>query len=375
MHPKLSFVLALCFGAISFPGTVYARDMGAETVSPESKAKEADPSLLESLLLESRQNPSDADILRRLAAAQAANGDLEAAEQTIARARMLAPADSDIRLASAYIALWRGQLREAEVQATAVAAAAPEYPGLAAFRQSLEAAQSVSSTKITSVTLSGGVSDISFASGIGQTWTNQSGAIAVALTPRDTIVANVEREKRAQTDTRLTAEYARRLDDGFVTVSATITPKADFRETWSLAARGQFDLSAQWSIQGDMRVADYRTDMIVALGSAVEYRPIRDVAVTARVINLFGGGKDHRLGGALRLLYQPDNQIGGFVSVAEYPDVEIDGTRQLRSFAAGVIVPLTDALTLRSTAEYDRRKDSYRRRALMISLNWRSPSL
>lgn len=375
MNPKLSFVLALCFGAISFPGTVYSQEGGGGTISPESKAKEADPSLLESLLLESRKNPSDADILRRLAAAQAANGDLELAAQTIARAGMLAPLDTDIRLASAYIALWRGQLRDAEVQASALATTAPEYPGLAAFRQSLDVAQSANATKISSVTLSGGVADISFASGIGQTWTNQSGAIAVALTPRDTIVATAEREKRTQSDTKLTAEYARRLDDGFVTVSATITPKADFREKWSLAARGQFDLSGQWSIQGDMRVADYKTDMIVALGSAVEYRPIRDIAVTARVINLFGGGKDHRLGGALRLLYQPDNQIGGFVSAAEYPDVEIDGTRQLRSFAAGVITPLTDTLTLRSTAEYDRRKDSYRRRAFMISLNWRSPSL
>ncbi len=316
-------------------------------------------------------HPQDSEVLQRLASAYAAEGDLVSAKRTIDRALTLYPNDNDLKMANANILLWQGQLNQARIQADQVAKNYSDYPGLSELRITLKRAQDSRSVRMIGAAVNAGVSDVSFPQRSGQTWTTQVVSASFRLSDRGSLTTTVDMEQRQQSDTRLAAEYGHRLENGFVSIGIAATPNADFRENWSIKAAGQINLSRSLSIIADGKLADYATNTVVALVAGVEYRPAPDLFFTARTINLFGGGESYRFGGALRGDYRPDGKAGFFLLAAEYPDTETDGTRQLRSFAGGVLVPLGKGWTFRLTGEHDRRQNSYRRRAINAGLSWR----
>lgn len=316
-------------------------------------------------------HPSDSDLLRRLAAAYAAEGQLDRAQQAIDRAARLAPRDNDVALARANILLWRGALADAETQAGAVAAADPQYPGLAEFRSAAATAHAARGVRIAAISVDAGIAGVSFPRRGGETWTRQSGTVVLGLSPRDTLAGAVEVEQRIRTDTRLSAELAHRIPGGYVAAALAVTPHADFRERWSVRLGGQVDIAPRVAVVADAKLATYTAVTVVAIGAGLEFRPAPDVTIKAMTINLMGGGSGYRLGGSLRAAYQPEGKPGVFVSAAEYPDAEAGDIRRLRSFAVGAIVPIDRRWTLRVTAEDDRRQGSYRRRAVTVGFGWR----
>ena len=317
------------------------------------------------------ENPNDADLLRRLASTQAAGGDLAGAMRTIDRALALSPDDPDVQLARANILAWSGRTVEARRQADTVAIARPDYPGLAETRAAIARGQADGGFRLFALGFGGSVSDVQFAGTPSQTWWVANAALGATVAPRTRAAIEIEREERSLVDTRLLGrvDFLRSASSFFVSGSAT--PSPDFRESWSIGAGGETAIGPATTLFGDARYAAYRTDDVGVAGLGLRQRIGADWSFTARTINLFGGGDDCRLGGAVRLDYAPERRASWFVAAASYPDVEIGGTEQLHSISAGSGIPLGRATTLRIAGEYEKRDDSYERSAIALGLGWR----
>lgn len=318
-----------------------------------------------------RENPDDADLLRRLAAAQAAKGDLAAARRTIDKALALAPDDYDIQLARGNILLWQGKVAEAEAQGRVLASAAPDYPGLEAFRNAITRRQAQNMVRVSSASVAQSVSRATFRRGDQQDWLTSEAALGVSLGPVTSLTIQAEREERLKTDTRLSTRLGRRIAGGFVYFAGSVTPRADFRESWSVATGVEKKISGSTDLLVDGRYASYRGSDVGVVQVGIRQSLGGHFFGTVRTIHLFGGGDDYRVGGSVRLDYAPPGKAGYFLSAASYPDVEADGTRQLRGIATGIIAPLGERLTIRATAEYEQRRDSYSRKAATIGISWR----
>lgn len=319
----------------------------------------------------SAKHPDDADLLRQLAAAHAANGELEEAQQTIDRALALAPNDRDIQLARANILLWRGLLPAAEQQGQAIARSAPDYSGLDAFNTALADRRLENRTRLSRASFVQSFSRVSFSQGVRRNWTGQEGGLGLSLDAATGLALQLDREQRLATDTRLSARADRRIAGGFAYFGVSATPHADFRESWSVSAGAERRLSTETQLLLDARFAAYRSSDVGVAQAGIRQALGRDLALTVRAINLFGGGKTYRIGGSAKLDFAPEGRTGYFASISSYPDSEVGGTRQLRGVAAGVIAPVGRHLVLRATGEYERRRDSYTRKAMTIGFGWK----
>ncbi len=323
--------------------------------------------IVEALLIASPQDP---DLIRRLAMIEAGEGELDKAQSTIDRALELAPEDADIQLARANILLWRGKLAQAERQADAVRAARPGYPGLAEFDRAAERSRQARQFRLLAVGIGQSFSETELQSGASQSWSSQSAYATFGKV--DDLRANIgiEREERLAVDTRATLRLDFGDDGQRFFLSGSVTPNADFRERWSLAAGGDFAVGSRTELLVDARFADYRDSEIFVLRPGLRHHFGDRVTVTAHTINLLGGGEDYRIGAALRGDLGLKGGGGLYASLASYPDTEADGTRQLRSVAVGSFFPITDRLTARIAGEYESRKESYDRTAVMLGLGW-----
>ena len=315
-------------------------------------------------------HPNDADLLRRLAAAQAAAGHLPEANRTIDRALQIAPADHDIQLARANILLWRGQLLAARAQGAAISEQDPHYPGVAEFDAALVARVRADEPRIVAASVTGGLSDVSFPGGMKTTWSDQAASLSYAVTPTSTLTGSEELETRAQTDVRLAASINHRFTNSSLYLGVAATPDAHFREKWSVSGGGEAHFDKHWDLIGDVRYADYPGSRVGAIDPGLRYRPITALALTAQMINLFGGGKSYRTGGVLRVEYNLPHSAELYSSLASYPDTESDGTRQLRSASVGTIIPIYGKWAVRLSGDYEKRNDSYLRRGITLAFQW-----
>ncbi|MEN7536297.1 DUF6584 family protein [Aurantiacibacter flavus] len=315
--------------------------------------------------------PDDPDLLRRLASVRAAQGDLDDAQRLVDRALALAPQDLDIQLARANILFWRGERLASQHQAEAIASVAPDYPELDSLWAKLAQREDQQGVRLTALTFGGGVSDIAFDNRAGETWFSQDASVGFSLGGNTGASLAVEREERATTDVRVSARLDQRLGQHLAYVSGSVVPNADFRESWSIGTGGEVALSNRLTALVDMRYADYRERTVFALQPGLRFAFDDATSVTARAINLLGGGEDYRLGGSLQLNYRPEGRLGGFVVLASYPDVEEDGVRQLRSAAGGLSVPLGKGFTLTTVGAYEDREGSYRRLSGTLVLGFR----
>lgn len=323
--------------------------------------------LLEALLV---ANPDDPDLLRRLAAVEAALGDLAGARNSINRALSLAPDDGDIKLARANILLWSNELAEARREAEELSASRPDYPGLREFYASLQRAQDSQALRLRSLHIGTSVSDVEFATGRSQSWFTQRAAVAITWAGNSGATLGIEHEERQQSDTRIHGRVDLPISSDRIFITAGVTPNPDFRASWNIGAGSEIAIGSAGDFLIDASFAEYRSDDVVALGAGYRHRFMPELAVTARTINLFGGGADYRFGGALRVDYTPAHAPEFFAIIASYPDTEIDGTRQLRAVAAGTMMSLSDNLQLRFSGEYESRKSSYERASVSFDLSW-----
>tara|TARA_R110002124_G_scaffold287205_1_gene471199 strand:- start:7094 stop:8224 length:1131 start_codon:yes stop_codon:yes gene_type:complete len=366
------FIRILLIILAAVPFQAHAQTIDEQKASAQNALREgAIDDALSILGKLSAENPRDADILRRLAAAQAANGDFETAQRTIDQALVLAPNDYDIQLARANILLWRDKVAEADAQGRIVASAAPDYPGLENFRTALARRRAMDMVRISSASISQSVSRATFQRGDRQDWLTSEAALGLSLGPETNLTVQAEREERLATDTRLAARLDRRITGGLIYLAGSATPKSDFRESWSISAGIEKQISSGTHLLLDGRYAAYRGSDVAIVQTGVRQSLGGHFVLTARAINLFGGGESYRIGSAVRLDYASPGKTGYFVSAASYPDVEADGTRQLRGIATGIIAPLGKHLSLRATGAYEQRRDSYSRKAVTISMSWR----
>ncbi len=315
-------------------------------------------------------NPSDPDLLRRRALIEAGEGELGAAQDTIDRALQLAPGDFDIQLARANILLWRGELAPARQQAAAVRAARPGYPGLSAFETAAERMEQADQFRLLAAGASLAFSQTELQSGATQSWSNQSASATFGRAAGLRATVGVEREERVAVDTRASVRLDFGDSDRRFFVAGSLTPDADFRERWSLAAGSEFTISDRSAVLFDARFANYRNSEILVLRPGLRQRLGDRFTVTAHAINLFGGGEDYRIGGSLRGDLRLDGGAGLYAIAASYPDTEAGVTRQLRSVALGSFFRLSDRLTARIAGEYESRKQSYDRSAVIVGLGW-----
>lgn len=324
--------------------------------------------LLSELLL---QSPSDPDLLRRLAAVQAALNDVSAAQAMIDQAIGLAPDDPDIQLARANILFWRGYLSEARAQARQVAMKHPGYPGLYDMQETFRRAGKERRFQLRSLGVANSISKANFASGSNQIWYAQRGSISTQWAGRNIAVLDVERAQRLARDTRISGRIDLPLGQSRYFVAGSITPKSDFRESWSVSGGAEIGFGITTTLKVDGRFAQYRDDNVVAIGAGLGRRISPELEISARSIHLFGGGEGHRLGGILRADYRHPRIPEIFAIAASYPDVEADGTRQLQTVAAGSRFALSEKITLGLTGEFESRKSSYERAALVVDLRLR----
>lgn len=367
----------LTYGAFGAILAALALPVSAQTRADEREAVQdayvaGDFARAEELLAGLLKNsPDDPDLLRRLAAVQAAKGDVELAQATIDRAYGLAPGDPDIQLARANILFWRGRLAEAELQAGKVAQAQPDYPGLAALQSGIRREKDARRFRLRAVGIGASVSDADFASGISQTWYVQRGSVSAQWGEGRTASIDVEREERRVTDTHVAARVDIATGGNRYFVAGTVTPNPDFRETWSLGGGTEVALGRNSTLLADGRFAEYPGDDVAAFGLGLRQNLSARLQVSARSIHLFGGGDDYRFGASLRADYNHLHLGDFFAIVASYPDVENDGAQQLRAVAAGARFPLSDRVTIGLTGEYESRENSYDRTAVSLDLRWR----
>jgi len=315
------------------------------------------------------ERPDDPDLLRRLAVAQAAAGRYDAAITTIDRAAALAPDDYDIRLARARILLWSGRVGAARKEAQVVRRAAPDYPDLAGVEQAIAAAEQT--PRRAGIAIAGSLADVDIGGG-DQTWKTLGATLYGNLDRNLVGAAGVEWERRRVTDTRLNAALTWLRPYGEFRASIGGTPQADFRDRWSIGAGADLRLTRNAVLIGDIRRSQYDGLNVVAATPGIRFETrARDRALTLRWINIFRSDGDYQTGVSGRI----DAELGGdrrvYLGAATYPDTEAGITRQVRSGFVGGALPIGDRLALGLTAEYERREQSYTRKAISLSLTWR----
>lgn len=348
--------LLLC-SAVAAPQALLAQELA--TSGPDRVAE------LEAGL---RADPGNPDLLRQLAAAQAAASQYEAALTTIDRAKALAPADNDIALARARILLWSGRLDEARIEAATVRTRAPDYPELAEVEAAIRAASAGRKGR-SGVALSAGIADVDLSGGRSQGWENLSLSGFTALDERTTLTATAEHEARRSSDTRLSLSATHAGPSHEIRVGASFTPDADFREEWGMQAGADYRIHPNMVLISDFRFADYADVSVVSAVPGIRLQTADTAhALALRLISIFRSDGDTRFGASARY----DGELGDgfrvFGGGASYPDTEAGVTRQVRSAFAGAAFPLSERMSLNVTGEYDRREQSYTRKALIMGL-------
>lgn len=353
--------------AANMPAQAQAIESLAEPSVSESQSQNTD-----ALRQKLKMAPENADLWRRLAAAEAADGNLDKAYSAIDRARSLSPDDRDIQLARANILLWQDRLSRASEQADAVRAVNPDYPGLAGFDSAFARRQAeVSKFEPLSFSAVLGTSDIVFENGRHQNWQNAVVAIAFGNTERTVFELDADAERRTATDVRLSGRATTQIRNGSYYLGAGITPNADFRDQWRLVAGGQILVAPGLRGTADVRLARYSSGISASVVPGISYIAGPGMTLSARMINLFDGDGDHRIGAAARADYELANGNILFASAARYPDRESDITKQLRSFALGGTINLASQWRLRVAASDEKREDSYHSQSVNLGLTYR----
>lgn len=365
----LHFTLAAALVCGAVPAAAQTASVSdAQALLEAGRADEA----VEILASLSQAQPDDTDLLRRLAQAQAAAGDLPNALATIDRAVAIAPQDNDLLLARGYILAWSGQTVEARVQYDGIVADAPDYPGLAQLDATISGIESGSErTGVAGLTLAAGISEIEFASGASSTWHNVNLSGFAEIGDIGVVTVSVDREERQLVDTRLSLRLERRVGDGFVFGAVTHTPGADFREQWSVMGGGEFGLSSDISLLFDARYAEYNTNTVFTARPGLRYRITPRLSATGQWINLFQEDGGYKYGASGRFDYALTNGGNLYFGGAAYPDTEAGVTRQVRGVFLGTSQPISRRLTLYAAGEYEERDQSYERIAATIGLGWR----
>jgi YaiO family outer membrane protein len=319
--------------------------------------------------------PNDPEILRLLGSTYGYAQRYGEAIATLRQARAMAPEDLDIRAALARVYLWSGDRDAARSELAVIEARDPANAELAAIRGQLARAEGDQPVRPRrGVFANQGVARVSLDNGPDRTWWTTTFGAFGEVARGTTLSFEGEREDRGTAvDTHLLA----RIDQQFSRalrghVAAAITPKADFREQWSLRGGLEADVGGRVTLLADARHADYGAIQATSVEPGVRVGvPALRSSATLRMINLWDERGDHRSGWSARIDTETRGGTALFGGVASYPDTEAGITRRVRSAFLGASVPVSDGVTIRATGEYERRIDSYTRKGVSLGLQLR----
>ena len=312
--------------------------------------------------------PANIDSMRRLAASQAAAGRFATALDTIERAQALAPLDNDIALARARILFWSGRVAEARLQADVVRARDATYPDLDALDANINARLPRRWAR-SGFALSAGAAKVQLDGGQNQYWKNLTFSGFTGISANTNVMATIEHERRRVSDSKLSLLATRTGPNWELRAGVAYTPSADFRENWGLQSGADFKIHNNVTLFSDVRYADYGNISVVSAIPGVRLSSNKDAHTFAvRFISISPSDSTTKFGVSARYDRNFDTGARVFGGFASYPDTEAGLTRQLRSAFAGGSLPVSDNLSLMMTGEYDRREQSYTRKALNFTL-------
>ena len=345
-------------------------------LAPARSAREAGDfdRAIELLEAADRARPDDPEILRLLGTSYAFAGRYGPAIAALTRARALAPRDQDIALALARAYLWSGRIAPAADIAATIAREDPGNAELPALTQAINRARNADPgfSPRPLVALTQGVARVRIGN-IRREWADTAVTLAIPLSARTTLSADLERENRAGTvDVRGQLRVDRRFHRGGAYLAIGATPDADFRERWGIRAGGEWAMAPVLTLTANVRYADFGTGRTVAAEPGARLNSPSDRwSIAVRSINLWDEQGEHRTGWALRGEVQPHPRVRLISGGATYPDTEAGITRRLRSAFVGTTLSVDDNLVIRATYEHEDRRDSYVRDAAALGVSVR----
>ena len=318
--------------------------------------------------------PNDPELLRLLGSTYAYARRYPEAIATLRRARALAPEDPDIRAALARAYLWSGDRDAARSELAAIEARDATNAELSAIRNQLAREDGKPIRPRRGLFANQGIARVSLDNGPDRTWGSTTVGAFGEVAGGTTLSFEGEREDRGTAiDTRLIARVDQRFSQswrGHVAVAAT--PQADFREQWSIQGGLEMDVNRHLTLLADARHADYGNIQVTAVEPGVRLgAPALRSSATLRMINLWDEQGTHRSGWSARIDTETRGGTALFGGVATYPDTEAGITRRARSAFLGAAIPVSDQVTIRATGEYERRVESYTRKAVFLGLQLR----
>ena len=204
----------------------------------------------------------------------------------------------------------------------------------------------------------------------------ENAVVAAAFGQRDgtVFVAEIDAERREQTDVRFSARATTRTRSGAYYVGAGITPGCCFSRRLAHSSRRRHGLAQDLQGSIDLRLAHFDSGVFTAVEPGLTYQLSPGLNAGGRMINLFDNDGQYRVGAALRLDYQPSDDGTLFVGAARYPDTEAGVTQTLQAYSIGGAWTIDQRVRLRLAAAEETRKDTYRNRSVNLGLEFRFDS-
>ena len=314
--------------------------------------------------------PDNVEILRLLGTSYAFDKQFPRAIAVLKQAHALAPDDADVTAALARAHMWSGQLEPARERALEMQAKQAASADAATILEQIAAARKAS-RGASGLYFSQSAADVALSFGHRTWWETTLGGYT-PLGARSTLSADVTRADREfAIDTTMAVRLDHRVSSqASFYVTATATPDAVFKETWSLRAGGQWNLTPDIALLLDARHAHYNAVDTQSLSPALQLSQ-GAVRATVRMANQWNSDGFYGNGWSLR--FDADLKGGStlYAGGATAPDTEAGITRQVRSVFAGGTFPLSSHVRLRAGGEYERRTATYTRKGISAGLDWR----
>ena len=270
------------------------------------------------------------------------------------------PGDADARVQLGYAYLAVGDLAAAEAEFRTVLSAAPDYAdatqGLALVAQR----RGADSRRQSQMYIEGAASDLS---GDRPNWTELTAGALVAPGPGVTLDLRASHYRRfGLQDVELAAGGTVQAGaDTWLRFGASVTPSADFRPKWGMAAGVEQRVAGGSNptlVGFDLRYERFPAQDVLLLSPIVtQYFANGRFSMTARVNAVAADGGSLRLGGSLRTDYFPGDRARFFLGAAAGPDTDLGVVTDTQTIFGGTELPLTGAVSLTAAASREWRDD------------------
>lgn len=317
------------------------------------------------------QASADPTTLRLAGVQHAQQGRHREAIQTLEIAKAMAPADVDILLALSRAHFWAGENDLAAGVLAEARALQPSNPEVLVLRTQLRRARSGESRRRLSAVI--GRSDLRQGSSTSQ-WSDVAISARQTLTSGRAVTLTVDREDRAGvSDLRISGQIEAKLAPSLHgSISASATPRADFREIWKLDAALIAHLSSDIALSLGARQSRYHQASVTVIQPGIALSAFRGKAeFEAKALALRDETRRLRFGHELRIGSTIAGEASLRAGLARYPETEGGITKRVRSLAIGGAYPVSERISIFASVERDVREDDYRRRRGALALSWR----